>query len=147
MSDKNASREGWANLIGSLIKLKAGGNQTQFARLVGINVRTVRRWLDGDVDISLWKMLDVARVAEMHPTQLLIAAKIYSPEDGCQSAEEPASPDEESRIIRAAQVDDDTKQALLQRVAELRERDKLHRIDDIEFSVRIANTSGTARRR
>src|SRR5262245_30994387 len=45
-------RERWAATVHSLIAAYSRGNLQRFARTVGIDVRTIRRWLDRDVDAS-----------------------------------------------------------------------------------------------
>lgn len=70
-------RSAWASLVASLIEQESGGNQTHFGLAVGVDRKTVARWLAGSVDVSEEKVRAVARALGVPPRDLLVQVGYY----------------------------------------------------------------------
>ena len=125
-------REGWAQTVDRLIHLHSRGNLGRFAVLVGIDPRTIRRWRRCQVDVSLDNVSKVAAATGTSVNALLKYSEWSVPEGEAADVG-----DDETRVVRAAQLDEATTRALLGYLADRQEREKRARIEDVEFFVGV----------
>jgi hypothetical protein len=138
VTEARIDRESWATMVHSLIVVHSGGNLERFARTVGINARTIRRWLDLQVDVSFDNVRKVGVATGTSLDALLLSAGYLGPPD---DASVNAVADEELRLIHAAPIDKDLRQRLLRYVVDRRERDRRARIEDLEFFLDLPRQS------
>lgn len=130
-------RDAWASIVADLVKYETGGKKAAFARAIGVEPRTVSRWLAGEVDVSERSVRDAARAFGRSPTDMLVRVGFLAPDD---LGPKPAGveDDEEMRIIMDAKVPMSTKKVMIQRLEELRRRDRERRMDEIRWGLRAA---------
>lgn len=126
-------RGGWATYAkaareGALV------SQSELARRLGVNRTTIFRWEDGRArPDSPEAVRAFAEILGLDLDEALAAAG-FKP--GTTAPAEPTRErDEEVELILAAPVDDRMKQRMLERLFELRERDKQRRIEEIRFII------------
>jgi transcriptional regulator with XRE-family HTH domain len=123
----------WATYI-KAAREHARLNKTQLAQRIGKDRATVGRWEDGKnrpEDANLVAL--VAEVLGLDQDEALAAAGLRP---GVEAPVEPTrEPDEEVDLIMRATVDDATRRQMLERLAELRERDRLRRLEDIRWLI------------
>jgi hypothetical protein len=131
MNEFRVNRAGWAGIVDHLIELHADGNLERFAKKVGTDPRTVRRWRAGRVDVSPENVHKVSAATGMTDAALLKAAGYLSPQTG--EAEDEGTLDDEMRMIHAASADESTRRRLVRYAIGRQERDKRARVEDLEF--------------
>jgi hypothetical protein len=142
VTEARIDRESWATMVQSLIMVHSGGNLERFARTVGINARTIRRWLDRQVDVSFDNVRKVGVATGTSLDALLLSAGYLGPHDDAEhDGSVNAVADEELRLIHAAPIDKDLRQRLLRYVVDRRERDRRARIEDLEFFLDLPRRS------
>jgi len=111
---------------------RAGLNKSELGRRIGRDRATVARWEDGkhrpeDADL-------VARVAVALGLDIDEALAAAGMRPGVQPPAEPTQDlDEETDLILRSNVSPDMKRVMLQRLEDLRERDKQRRMEDLRF--------------
>lgn len=96
MADRPIDRRAWAALVSELIETEARGKKAAFARLVGVDPKTIAHWLAGTVDVSEASVRRVATALGRPTLDLLVEVGYYSREEvGGEpaSAREPMDPD------------------------------------------------------
>lgn len=128
-----AERGTWATYI-KAAREHAQLNKTQLAQRIGKDRATIGRWEDGKnrpEDAHLVAL--VAEVLGLDQEEALAAAGLRP---GVKAPQQPTrEPDEEVDLIMRAKVSDATRRRMLDRLAELRERDKQRRLDDIRWII------------
>lgn len=81
VADRPIDREAWAALIGALIDSETKGKKATFARLVGVDPKTIGHWLAGAVDVSEQSVRRVATATGRPPMDLLVAVGYYRQEE------------------------------------------------------------------
>lgn len=130
-------RAEWAKVVSELRAEHAKGKTVPFARLVDVNPRTVTHWLDKTVGVTEGSVRQVAETFNLNAMDLLIRVGFYSTAERYSAppeTEEPAVDDELSLILEA-DVDDVTKQLMIERLYELRKQDKQRRIAELRWSI------------
>src|SRR5690606_35754724 len=79
--ERRVSREAWAEIVNDLVASEAAGVKARFARLVGVDYKTVLRWLRGDVDVSEALIRQVADRLHISPLRLLVQVGLYDPSE------------------------------------------------------------------
>lgn len=130
--ERRVDRDAWARVVDQLVLTHNRGNKSAFARQAGVDVRTVTRWLAGTVDVSEESVRGVARAFSLKPRELLVELGVYQRDELLPEA---TAEDEEVALILTADVDDETKRKMIDRLMELRERDKQRRMDDIRWAL------------
>ncbi|MGI5178641.1 hypothetical protein ACQEVZ_20125 [Dactylosporangium sp. CA-152071] len=77
MTDRRIDRDAWAELMTALIDSETRGKKAAFSRLIGVNTRTLDRWLAREVDVSEESVRSVARGTNRSPMELLIKVGYY----------------------------------------------------------------------
>jgi len=132
VGDRKVNREAWARTVANLIQSETGGKKAPFARLVGVDPRTVDRWLKGEVDVSEESVRDVASALKRSPWGLLRAAGYYDERD--LAGREQVTADPAIQVIMNADVPQHVKERLIERLQELRKRE----LEDIKFWIEQA---------
>lgn len=111
------------------------GKIAPFARKVGVDPRTVSRWLAAQVDVSEESVREVARKTETSPIQLLVEVGYYSHAETAPALQSEEY-DEEVELILRAPVDQRTKELALEQLHIMRMRDRQRRMEDLDFMLR-----------
>lgn len=124
-------RGGWATYA-KAARTGALLSQSELARRLGINRTTIFRWETGAARPENPDVVQAfAEVLSLNLDEALAAAGLRP---GTTAPAEPTRErDEEMEMILAAPVDDRMKQRMIERLRELRERDKQRRMEEIRF--------------
>jgi len=136
VGERRVNRDAWARVVSELVASETRGKIAPFARRVGVDPRTVSRWLRGEVDVSEESVREVARQTGRNPAQLLVDVGYYRLGEisiAQSQSQHEHEHDEEMQIILSAPVDDQTKRLMIERLLALRERDKQRRIEDLRW--------------
>lgn len=131
MGERKVNREAWARTVRELIASETGGKKAPFARLVGVDPRTVDRWLKGEVDVSEESVRDVASALRRSPMDLLLAAGYYDERDLAGRQLAAATDDPAMQVILNADIPARAKQRMIERLRELRKRE----VDEVQWWV------------
>ena len=109
-------------------------SQSELARRLGVDRTTIFRWESGRARPESADMVRAfADVLDIDLEEALAAAGLRP---GVEAPKEPTRErDEEMELILTADVDDRLKQIMIERLLELRERDKQRRIEDLKFII------------
>lgn len=77
MATPRIDRAAWAELVATLVREESAGNQTHFGAAVGVDRKTVARWLAASVDVSEEKVRSVARALGVPARDLLVRVGYY----------------------------------------------------------------------
>lgn len=95
-------REAWAQVVADLRRDEAKGKTAPFARLIGVDPRTVDRWLRQEVAVKEENIRAVARALDRSPVELLVQVGYYQ----ANEIAPPAVPDpREDTIIQEIMAD------------------------------------------
>lgn len=134
VSERKVNRDEWAKIVDGLLRRHTRGNKSALARDLKVDVRTISRWLNSEVDVSEDSVREVARVYSLAPMQLLVNVGYYRLGELLPSPTEGAGArDEEMELILTADVSDEMKKRMIALLVEQRERDKARRIEDIRW--------------
>lgn len=134
VSTRNVDRAAWAAVVARLINEEAGGNKTRFAQLVGTTYKTINRWLNSEVDVSEGSVRAVAEALHVSPVELLVKAGYYTEAD--LTAPQPAAHDEDDEALQLILESDHPprmKMRMIQRLHELRARDRAHEVEEVKW--------------
>lgn len=140
VGERSVDRAAWADVVARLIASETSGNKSRFAALVGVTYKTVLRWLSQEGDVSVESVVQVADAVGLSPIDLLIQVSYYRPRDLPSVEERPSSdPDDEAlRIILESEFPNRTKMRMIQRLEELRARDRAREAEEVRFWVEQA---------
>lgn len=146
VADPRIDREAWARLLAELIQQETGGNQTHFSIAVGVDRKTVSRWLKAEVDVSEDKVRAVARALGVPVAELLVKVGYYQAGEMPDEPVRPAAPEEDPavQVILASDAPPSLKREL---VAYLREQRAEQERQRIEEARRLLSVAQRARRR
>jgi transcriptional regulator with XRE-family HTH domain len=131
-ADRPIDRAAWAELINELIRTETAGRKATFARLVGVDPKTISHWLAGTVDVAEASVRRVADALGRTPADMLIRVGYYRADEFSSTRdEEPAERDEEVEEIMRSNLPIAIKRDLLQVLAEERKRDKERRQENM----------------
>jgi transcriptional regulator with XRE-family HTH domain len=101
-TDGGIDRGAWAQRVADLRASETRGKTAPFAKKVGVDPRTVDRWLRREVDVKEESVRAVARALNRSPVELLIQVGFYA----ASEIAPPAVPDpREDPIIRDIMAD------------------------------------------
>jgi transcriptional regulator with XRE-family HTH domain len=122
VADGDVNRDEWAAIVRELLDKHTKGKKATFARLVGVDPKTIEHWLSGAVRVSETSVQQVARAVELSPIDLLIRVGVYS------VRQMPPVPteviDDEQRAVLDLDIDEESKVWLLQQLEAMRETDE-----------------------
>jgi hypothetical protein len=137
MGEPRVNREKWAELVGKLLVEEAGGNKTRLAELLGVDRRTVNRWIGMQGDVSEQNVREAARRMKLPPRALLLEVGYYAHDELAELpaltgsmagvvADEPAL-----ELIASSTVTPAIKRELEARVAKMRTDHEAERAETI----------------
>lgn len=147
MPRPDIDKEAWAALLAELIQAESGGNKAQFAVAVGVDRRTITRWLSGDVSVSEESVRAVARALGIPLADVLVKLGYYRQED---LPTEPiaerliAEDDEAIRLIRESDVPMSLKRDLIAHLLEQRAQHQAQRLAEAERMLALARRTRRA---
>lgn len=77
MASGGIDREAWAKIVKSLRLAETKGKTAPFARKIGVDSRTVDRWVRCEVDVKEENVRAVARALNRSPVELLVQVGLY----------------------------------------------------------------------
>jgi transcriptional regulator with XRE-family HTH domain len=80
-ADGGINREAWARVVNDLRAAEAKGKTAPFARKIGVDPRTVDRWLRQQVAVKEENIRTVARALDRNPVELLVQVGYYRPNE------------------------------------------------------------------
>lgn len=129
VAERKINRGAWARLVAALVESETRGKKATFARLVGVDPRTISRWLNSEVDVSEESVREVARGLHLSPIELLIRVGYYSPNELSilPPPAPPAEVDEVIDLILAAEgFTNEEKMNMILRIQDEREAQRAH---------------------
>ncbi|MDR7278897.1 helix-turn-helix domain-containing protein [Catenuloplanes atrovinosus] len=125
MSDGADGKTSWAEYIRNATK-RPGWSAARLAREAGVHRSTIFRWINGaGGSVAVDNVRRIAEALGDHPSVAIRAAgNMLEPE---------GERDEELELILSAPVDDDMKRRMIQRLDEMRQRDRERRLDDLRY--------------
>lgn len=150
MGEPRINRETWAAIIAQVLEVEAGGNKTHLARLLGVNRRTIDRWLTMAGDASEENVAEVARRLSLSVSELLVRVGYYSSRELAEPApvDDPKAvagagqlsdaPGERSlELIEAAAIPPSLKRELREQVVDMQRRHAEERAEHVERALRM----------
>lgn len=135
-SERSINRAAWADVIRELMTAHTRGKKEPFARRLGINSRSVSRWLDQEVDVSEESVRLVARTFDVPAVSLLVRVGYYQQADLHQphqpSAEE-FDADPALKVIEDSDQPPHVKARMRERLYELRRQRTAAEVDEVRF--------------
>lgn len=130
---RRVDRAEWAALIRELMTAETKGRKEPFARVIGVNSRTITRWLDRDVDVSEGSVRLVARTLGRQPMDLLIRVGYYRQADLLPQPVPRGAEDDDHVVerIQAADLPPAEKRRMLERLRKLRADQRARELDEV----------------
>lgn len=126
-------REAWAAEIRSLLSAEAGGNLTAFARQVGVERKTVTRWLGLAVDVSEESVRQVARALGLPVGPLLVKVGLLDQADlSVQSSPSTREDVDAIKAIEASSAQPALKRKLFAHLKDARAQHEQQRFTEIQ---------------
>lgn len=134
VGERTVDRDAWAQLVAQLINQEAAGNNSAFAKLVGVTYKTVRRWLTKETDVSEESIRQVARALHIRPAELLVRVGLYDAAE-IAGGEQPAVDNDDAamRVILESNVPPRVQQRMIQRLQDLRRQRQVAEVDEVRF--------------
>lgn len=143
--DGGIDREVWARVVSALRKEEAKGKTVPFARKIGVDPRTVDRWIRQEVAVKEENIRAVARALGRPPMDLLVEVGYYQP--GEVAPPIPVDP-RDDKVVQAILADrrlNEDERAFLVRQELLRiKREEERRMADYEWYVQNREERGSA---
>lgn len=142
VSGRQIDRDAWASVISDLITIKAKGNKTAFARLVGVkSAQTVDRWLKGVVSVSEANVREVARACDLNAAELLVRLGYYGADEIGHAGPTPDEDEEAIRRIRESGASEAAKSQLIAMLARMRTEHERQRLQVVQEMLNVAGDS------
>lgn len=136
------NRNAWAQLVAELIQSQTRGKKAPFARLIGVDTRSLDRWLKCEVKVSEESVRDVARAFNLNPMDLLVAVGYYQvAEVAPPTPVDPRLDPVIQRILADPTWTEEEKIVLVQRELDRIERERQQRLADYEWYLRQRNAA------
>jgi DNA-binding transcriptional regulator YdaS (Cro superfamily) len=136
---RKVDRSAWAAEVARLVREEADGNKSAFARMVGLKtVKTVDRWLAGDVEVSQSSVLMVCRALKIAPITMLIRVGLMTADEIRPVVEYKFGELEEERdaqamaMIQSADVPPHLKRELLEHLRARQVEHERQRLAEVE---------------
>lgn len=136
--DGSINRDAWAQLVAELIQRETKGKKLPFARKIGVDPRTVDRWLHREVVVKEESVRGIARTLGLQAIDLLVQVGYYKMDE----LTPPLLPDpREDPIIREILADprwtEDERTDLVKAQLDHIEADTKRRRDEYDRLVRL----------
>jgi hypothetical protein len=125
-------------VIRDLIAAETRGKKAPFARLVGVDPRTIGHWLQATVDVAEESVRRVARATGRNPLELLVQVGYYRSEE--VHTPEPAhpAPDEEFELVLTdPRLTAGTKRRIIELIIERRERERAAAVEETRRMIEL----------
>lgn len=132
VGDRNINRDAWARLVDRLVTDEARGKKAAFARIVGVDPRTISRWINSEVDVSEESVREVARRLNRSPMDLLVKVGYYAITD-LPATPQPEERDPALEQILTAPVSDQMKMKMIERLRATREAQAVREVDEVRW--------------
>lgn len=134
-------RDAWASLVRELIDQESAGNQTHFGLAVGVDRKTVGRWLSGMHDVSEEKVRSVARALGIPPRDLLVRVGYYRA-DELPAEEPPTAEDAAIDLVRNSDLSLSAKRELIEHLIAQREEQRRQQVAEAQRLIDLARRRG-----
>lgn len=138
MSAQRIDREEWASLIAELVVAETRGNKSAFARLVGVDYKTLMRWLRKTQDVSEDSIRRVAGALGRNPMELLVRIGYYRAAEVGQPEADVDYDAEIERVRDHPELAPHMKVRIIERIMELRRLDEERRRAVIDMMIEQA---------
>lgn len=137
VAERRIDRDAWARLLADLINVESRGKKATFARLVGVDPKSINLWLNQGVDVSEDSVRRIARALGRAPRDMLIQVGYYSSAELGQPPDQPdpVEPDPVIAAIRQSPLPNRKKQALIQRIYAQREQQREREMADVQWLI------------
>lgn len=128
------NREEWAALIADLLHSETAGNKTKFAELVGVDRKTIARWLAREVAVSEESVRELARALRLQPAEILVRVGYYEAREIREMPPIPAltaSDERAIRMIEESKLSPSAKRQLVELVHRRRAEHEQMRADEV----------------
>jgi transcriptional regulator with XRE-family HTH domain len=142
VGEPKIDRTAWAALVASLIQQESGGNQTHFGHAVGVDRKTVARWLAGTVDVSEEKVRAVARALGIEARGLLIQVGYYSADELPMAESRVADADTAIELVRSSDLSLSAKRQLIDHLMAQREEYLRQQVAEAQRLIDLARHRG-----
>lgn len=135
-SDRSFNRDAWAAAVAELMTEHTRGKKEPFARRLGINSRTVTRWLEREVDASEESVRLVARTFGVPPVDLLLRVGYYEQADLHMShrpGPEEVAGDPALKVIEESALSQRVKDRMRERLYEVRRQRQATEVDEVRW--------------
>lgn len=139
--ERRVDRQAWADLLTELIDTVTNGNKSRFARLVGVDNKSITLWLNGAVDVSEKSIRQISDHLRRNPVDMLLRVGYYHPSEVQATRDAPLTQeqaDEALKLILSADVPAIVKKRMIDRLDELRDRQRQVETDEVRFWIRQA---------
>ncbi len=132
-------RSAWAAVVAALIDQESGGNQTHFGLAVGVDRKTVARWLAGTVDVSEEKVRAVARALGQPARDLLVRVGYYQADElPAEDVPTPAETDAAIELVRNSNLSLSAKRELISHLMAQREEYRRQQLAEAQRLIELA---------
>lgn len=135
VAGRKIDRDAWARVLAALIDSETRGKKAPFARLVGVDPKTVDNWLKGTVDVTEESVRRVARSTGQSPMDLLVQLGYYRADEVNTPEPAPAQEDEEIQLIADSDLPPHLKRQMIDRLLEMREQDRQRREQTLRWMI------------
>lgn len=143
--DGGIDREAWARVVAALRQDETKGKTLPFARKIGVDPRTVDRWLRQQVAVKEENIRAVARALDRPPMDLLVQVGYYQP--GEVAPPIPPDPRDDpvvQAILADPRLNEDQRTVLVRRELARIKREQEARMADYEWYVQNREERGSA---
>lgn len=135
MADRTINREAWAALLAELIKTESRNKKAAFARLAGVDPKSINLWLARAVDVSEESVRRVARAVGRSPIDMLVQVGYYSAAEVEQAPAAPVSPENDPalKVILETDLPPRVKQRMIQRLKDLRAAQQEREVEEVRW--------------
>lgn len=132
-------RAAWARVVTQLVQQESAGNKTRFAAAIGVDRKTVTRWVQGDHAVSEESVRAVARALGLPARDLLIQVGYYKATDLPAVVAEARIAEEDAaiKLIRESNAPPSLKAELIAHLERLREEHERQRLAEAERSLKL----------
>lgn len=137
--EKRVDRDAWARVVKALMADATRGKIAPFARQVGVDPRTVSRWLAGTVDVSEESVRSVADAVHVPAMRLLVDVGYYSHTELAPAGDR----DEELELVRDdPRLSSEKKVEIINFILERRERERAAALEETRRMIELMRDNG-----
>jgi hypothetical protein len=133
-------RQAWARVVAQLAAQESAGNKTLFAATIGVDRRTVIRWIQAQVAVSEESVRTVARKLGLQARDLLVQVGYYQAGElpaAAPTERRVAQEDEAIKLVRESDAPPSLKRELIEHLTALREEHERQRLAEAQRSLKL----------